>query len=89
MWWWENNMVFIFGLVIAAVVVLIALIVVLSRDDDLTPSSKERLVALVGKFEAATTDGDLQLSQDDIGLVYLWLMWAQDKVSASSTLGGF
>jgi hypothetical protein len=43
------------------------------------PTTQVRLMELVNKFEEATTDGKIQLSGNDIGDVYLWLLWAQDK----------
>jgi|HubBroStandDraft_5_1064220.scaffolds.fasta_scaffold1330166_2 hypothetical protein len=44
------------------------------------PTDENRLGELIGKMEAATTDGDVrQLTQDDIGDVYSWLMWAMSE----------
>lgn len=46
------------------------------------PTNQDVLSGLIGKMEAATTDGDVSgLTQDDIGGIYLWLMWAMDTVT--------
>jgi hypothetical protein len=39
------------------------------------------LAELIGVLEAATTDGELSLDSDQIGDIYSWLLWAQNKVS--------
>jgi hypothetical protein len=43
------------------------------------PTAAERLQKLVDVFEVATTDGELHLNGDQIGDVYLWLQWVQDR----------
>jgi hypothetical protein len=49
------------------------------------PTDENRLGELVGKVEAATTDGDLQgLTQDDIGDIYSWLLWAVTQAFGGS-----
>jgi hypothetical protein len=46
------------------------------------PTTVERLGGLVARMEIMTTDGDAtQLTQDDIGDIYSWLLWAQSKTS--------
>jgi hypothetical protein len=46
------------------------------------PTTVERLAELTSRMEIMTTDGDRsQLTQDDIGDIYSWLMWAQSKTS--------
>lgn len=43
------------------------------------PTTPDVLTGLLGKFEVATTDGDLSgITQEDIGGVYLWLLWATE-----------
>lgn len=50
------------------------------RDDD--PTTVERLAELTGRMEIMTTDGDTtQLTSNDIGDIYSWLLWAQSKTS--------
>ena len=44
------------------------------------PTDQNRLGELIGKMEAATTDGDVRtLTQDDIGDIYSWLMWSMTQ----------
>ena len=49
-------------------------------NDKTKPTDQNRLGELIGKMEAATTDGDLgTLTQDDIGDIYTWLTFAMAK----------
>lgn len=47
-------------------------------ENQMNPTSDEQLDALIGIFEVATTDGEIQLDTNQIGNVYLWLLWAQN-----------
>jgi hypothetical protein len=51
------------------------------------PTSRKRLLELLGAFEVATTDGELrspsgalEFTGDDIGDVYRWLSWCIDAI---------
>jgi hypothetical protein len=53
------------------------------------PTSNERLNELMGKFEAASTDGEIALTSDDIGDTYSWFLWiaeSQAWISVQETL---
>lgn len=44
------------------------------------PTDQNRLIEVMGKVEADTTDGDFSdLTQDDFGDIYNWLLWAVDE----------
>jgi hypothetical protein len=61
----------------AAVQILKSLDLKLGKED--LPTTRDVLTKLMGKFEEATTDGDLSdIKQEDIGGVYLWLLWATE-----------
>lgn len=46
------------------------------------PTTVERLAELASRMEIMTTDGDTsQLTSDDIGDIYIWLLWAQGATS--------
>jgi|HubBroStandDraft_5_1064220.scaffolds.fasta_scaffold3872809_1 hypothetical protein len=47
----------------------------------LPPTTRARLQEITGKVEEATTDGDLSdISQNDIGDIYNWLLkWNDDR----------
>ncbi len=43
------------------------------------PTSSARMKELTGKFESATTDGEIAMDGDTIGDVYQWLLWISDS----------
>ena len=46
------------------------------------PTTVERLAVITSRMEIMTTDGDTsQLTGDDIGDIYSWLLWSQGKTS--------